>query len=113
MRNSWELKLPPSTPSCDTGIEPGLSIRYAYDTGEIGLLSGAEDREGYAQAFVDALKTALPDLDAVLAQRQSLLRRLYRRALRRKTIRLQAPKAGRNGPCPCGSGKEYKKCCGA
>jgi len=24
-----------------------------------------------------------------------------------------APKAGRNGPCPCGSGKKFKKCCGA
>ncbi len=27
---------------------------------------------------------------------------------------LQADKApGRNDPCPCGSGKKYKKCCGA
>jgi uncharacterized protein YecA (UPF0149 family) len=23
-----------------------------------------------------------------------------------------APKVGRNNPCPCGSGKKYKKCCG-
>ena len=23
------------------------------------------------------------------------------------------PKTGRNDPCPCGSGKKYKKCCGA
>ncbi len=23
------------------------------------------------------------------------------------------PKAGRNDPCPCGSGRKYKKCCGA
>ena len=22
------------------------------------------------------------------------------------------PKIGRNEPCPCGSGKKYKKCCG-
>jgi uncharacterized protein YecA (UPF0149 family) len=22
-------------------------------------------------------------------------------------------KPGRNAPCPCGSGKKYKKCCGA
>jgi uncharacterized protein YecA (UPF0149 family) len=21
------------------------------------------------------------------------------------------PKVGRNDPCPCGSGKKYKKCC--
>ena len=24
-----------------------------------------------------------------------------------------APKAGRNDPCPCGSGRKFKKCCGA
>jgi SEC-C motif-containing protein len=24
-----------------------------------------------------------------------------------------APKVGRNDPCPCGSGKKHKKCCGA
>jgi len=29
-----------------------------------------------------------------------------------KTIRLEQPKVGRNDPCPCGSGKKYKKCCG-
>ena len=26
--------------------------------------------------------------------------------------RRQAPKVGRNDPCPCGSGKKYKRCCG-
>jgi SEC-C motif-containing protein len=25
----------------------------------------------------------------------------------------QGPKIGRNDPCPCGSGKKYKKCCAA
>jgi preprotein translocase subunit SecA len=30
-----------------------------------------------------------------------------------KPIVRQAAKVGRNDPCPCGSGKKYKKCCGA
>ncbi len=30
-----------------------------------------------------------------------------------KTIVREAPKVGRNDLCPCGSGKKYKKCCGA
>src|SRR5439155_12930395 len=30
-----------------------------------------------------------------------------------KTIVREAEKVGRNDPCPCGSGKKYKKCCGA
>jgi preprotein translocase subunit SecA len=29
------------------------------------------------------------------------------------TVRRQGPKVGRNDPCPCGSGKKYKKCHGA
>jgi len=27
------------------------------------------------------------------------------------TVRRESPKVGRNAPCPCGSGKKYKKCC--
>ena len=30
-----------------------------------------------------------------------------------KTIKHEGDKIGRNDPCPCGSGKKYKKCCGA
>jgi hypothetical protein len=29
------------------------------------------------------------------------------------TIRVTTPRVGRNDPCPCGSGKKFKKCCGA
>jgi preprotein translocase subunit SecA len=28
------------------------------------------------------------------------------------TLRKETPKAGRNDPCPCGSGKKFKNCCG-
>src|SRR2546421_288509 len=34
-------------------------------------------------------------------------------AARTKTITRDQPKVGRNEPCPCGSGKKYKKCHGA
>ncbi len=30
-----------------------------------------------------------------------------------KTVKHEGEKVGRNDPCPCGSGKKYKKCCGA
>lgn len=36
---------------------------------------------------------------------------LYKEQKSSTTIR-KAPKIGRNDPCPCGSGKKYKKCCG-
>ena len=29
-----------------------------------------------------------------------------------ETYRREQPKVGRNDPCPCGSGKKYKQCCG-
>jgi SEC-C motif-containing protein len=28
-----------------------------------------------------------------------------------ETVRNENPKVGRNDPCPCGSGKKFKKCC--
>lgn len=41
----------------------------------------------------------------------------YRRAMAERTIatgyQREHPKIGRNDPCPCGSGKKFKKCCGA
>jgi preprotein translocase subunit SecA len=27
-------------------------------------------------------------------------------------VRRETPKVGRNDPCPCGSGKKFKNCCG-
>ncbi len=36
---------------------------------------------------------------------------LYKEQRSSRTIRKEA-KIGRNDPCPCGSGKKYKKCCG-
>ena len=32
--------------------------------------------------------------------------------LPQEPYRREEPKIGRNDPCPCGSGKKYKKCCG-
>jgi len=30
---------------------------------------------------------------------------------KQRPVKREAPKVGRNDPCPCGSGKKYKKCC--
>ena len=39
-------------------------------------------------------------------------KRLTLEQKRSRTI-VKGEKIGRNDPCPCGSGKKYKKCCGA
>ncbi len=38
-------------------------------------------------------------------------KRLYLEQKKSGTV-IKGPKVGRNDPCPCGSGKKYKKCCG-
>ena len=35
-----------------------------------------------------------------------------KREHKQQTVRREMPKVGRNDPCPCGSGKKYKHCCG-
>lgn len=38
----------------------------------------------------------------------------YRLAVYERSVaKAMQPKVGRNEPCPCGSGKKFKKCCGA
>ena len=51
----------------------------------------------------------LPEWDAIhdKATRDAL----YKKEKSSHTI-VKAPKVGRNDPCPCGSGKKHKKCCG-
>jgi len=39
--------------------------------------------------------------------------KLYAEQKSSKTVVREGEKVGRNDPCPCGSGKKYKKCCGA
>ncbi|HEY2346809.1 MAG TPA: UPF0149 family protein [Xanthomonadaceae bacterium] len=57
------------------------------------------------------------DREGVLADLPGIVNRLYRHRLVEEAahtpIRREAPKVGRNDPCPCGSGRKYKKCCGA
>ena len=47
------------------------------------------------------------------AEPRAAQRRRQRRSDEAKPMRRDQPKVGRNDPCPCGSGKKYKKCHGA
>lgn len=40
------------------------------------------------------------------------MREIVKEFKQSKTVRRESPKIGRNDPCPCGSGKKYKHCCG-
>ncbi len=47
-----------------------------------------------------------------MAERQRAAAQAPQGEVKVKQIKLEQPKVGRNEPCPCGSGKKYKKCCG-
>ena len=60
-------------------------------------------------AKADYLYT-LPQWDAILTEeKRAEITKAYRKS---KTV-VKEVRIGRNDPCPCGSGKKYKKCCGA
>ncbi len=51
----------------------------------------------------------LPEWDAILSKDER--KELYRAEKLSGTV-IKEKKPGRNDPCPCGSGKKYKHCCG-
>lgn len=51
----------------------------------------------------------LPQWDSILTEEKR--KELYKEQKSSATV-VNGPKVGRNDPCPCGSGKKYKKCCG-
>lgn len=69
-------------------IEFGPNISRALQTGEMDIVS---------------LRQGIAGADIPLPLKASLLNDLKR---------VDQKKPGRNDPCPCGSGKKYKRCCG-
>ena len=63
-----------------------------------------EEAERQQLAFQHAQASALPEAEQEAGQQVE--------APQQPMVR-DAPKVGRNDPCPCGSGKKYKQCCGA
>ena len=51
----------------------------------------------------------LPQWETILTEEKSL--EIVKNYKRSKTV-VKDKEPGRNDPCPCGSGKKYKKCCG-
>ena len=62
---------------------------------------GISTRQESAQITNASLEdTAIQSLDGVAPQKNNT------------PVVNNQPKVGRNDPCPCGSGKKYKNCCG-
>ncbi len=71
---------------------------------ELSLLESAEQRE--------ALALQIPDSLANIYRFWLPHRKEVHELMLASTYQRESPKVGRNDPCPCGSGKKFKKCCG-
>ncbi|RGD65604.1 SEC-C domain-containing protein [Lachnospiraceae bacterium OF09-6] len=95
------------------GIDDSLKIKNNIEEmTEDSVVSLAFDKELLYKNMVDAKADwlyGLPAWQQIFSEEK--LKELYREAKKANTI-VKGPKIGRNDPCPCGSGKKYKKCCG-
>ncbi len=60
------------------------------------------------------IEEQLPDIYREMQTRHKKLKAIYANCKKRHfsvNMEPKLPKPGRNDPCPCGSGKKYKKCC--
>lgn len=95
------------------GINDSLKVENPIETMEEDtVVSLGFDKERLYKNMVDAKADwlyELPQWDSIFDEETK--KRLYREQKQSGTIRKEK-KIGRNDPCPCGSGKKYKKCCG-
>jgi uncharacterized protein len=72
------------------------------------LLEADRDPDGAEQAAFDALEASVIAISRYWREQWCERRAVLRQA----AIRPRALRVGRNDPCPCGSGRKYKRCCG-
>jgi len=113
--------------------EVAEDLRQAYDEGLVnpGFIAWEEITEAVAKgpsATLERVKDRYPLIDDVVAEMdwwpcfhedeesfdedESSLNPLPVDLEVQEPYRRSQPKVGRNEPCPCGSGKKFKKCCG-
>lgn len=95
------------------GINDSLVTPNPIETMEEDtVVSLAFDKEKLYKNMVGAKAEwlyELPQWDHIFSEEKR--KELYKEQKNSGTIRKEK-KVGRNDPCPCGSGKKYKKCCG-
>ena len=95
------------------GINESLLIEIDLDTVEEDtVVSLAFDKERLYKNMVAAKADwlyELPQWKEIFSEEE--LKKFYKEQKESTTIR-KPKKIGSNDPCPCGSGKKYKKCCG-
>lgn len=94
-------------------------VFYNYRTKKWEVIRETSNNLKSLQKVMTGLQKAIPDIAYILKKRHRKLRLLYERYRKMNNIKTfttpnntSRKKIGRNEPCPCGSGKKYKICCG-
>jgi uncharacterized protein len=99
--SSW-----PTIAKADRGTRAALAGLQA-------LIEIADGNSGRSKAEIEELTKMAPDLIPGCIDGLHAWRVATPRAALAKPASPSGGKVGRNEPCPCGSGRKYKKCCGA
>ncbi len=95
------------------GIDESLKVPNPIETMDENTEVSLEfDKEKLYKNMVDAKADwlyNLPEWDDIFTKERQ--EELYKEQKRSYTV-VKPKKIGRNDPCPCGSGKKYKNCCG-
>ena len=97
-----------------------LAGKHADDLSELlepmFLLNGMlkEDVEKSGERWFSPAEEArlLADIQENLPVIVQMLYNFWRNKRTGGSVKREEPKSGRNDPCPCGSGRKYKQCCG-
>jgi len=112
LADKYEIDIMSMTGFLD-GINDSLIEKNPIDTMEEDTeVNLGFDKELLYRNMVDAKADWLYDLpqwEAVIPEERR--QELYKEQKKANTI-VKGKKIGRNDPCPCGSGKKYKYCCG-
>lgn len=89
---------------------------YNYKTKEIDTKDFSVEM-ATAEDIISQCRHRHADFEEKLARRNRNLRSLFAKFLRKRKLMPPATvastkKVGRNDPCPCGSGRKFKHCCG-
>jgi len=96
------------------GINTSLSKEYDMDSIDMDTVLTFDI--DFKKLFYNMLKAeadylySLEEWKEVLTEEEQI--EIAKEFKRSRIVKRDAPKVGRNDPCPCGSGKKYKNCCG-
>src|SRR3989339_37561 len=105
LRHGEEIERQELEEAAKAGKAVASKINYSHR--EVNQFGAAEEAARQRQMQRQAQQGQMDPMGARLGDRP-----VMNQAPRTTPIKRDTPKVGRNDPCPCGSGKKYKKCCG-